>query len=318
MRAVVIDESAVRVDERPDPLPSAGDLLVRVEAAGLNGADLLQRAGRYPPPTGAPADIPGLECAGTVVATGPGASRHKVGDRVMGIVSGGGQAELCLLADAAALRVPDSLQWPEAGGFPEVFVTAHDALVTQCGLAAGERLLVTGAAGGVGLAALQIGVRLGASVVASVHRPELHEAVQRFGAEKVIEPAAEGESGPYDVVIELAGAGSFPAHLQSLASGGRIVFIGVGGSGPRTELDARQVMAKRAVVRGSTLRARKPEEKATASQAVAADVLPDLASGDIRVPVAATYSFDDVHDAYERFAAGAKVGKIVLVSGTVD
>jgi NADPH2:quinone reductase len=311
VRAVVIEQGAVRVTTRPEPSPGPGQLLVRVEAAGLNGADLLQRAGRYPPPPGAPADIPGLECAGTVVKVGRG-TRHREGDRVMGLVGGGGQAEFCLLEDAVALDVPDSLDWPEAGGFPEVFTTAHDALFTQCGLAAGERLLVTGAAGGVGLAAVQLAHRHGAEVVASVRHPDARQAVGDRGAEVVIDPAEEDENGPYDVVIELVGAASFPARLRSLATCGRIVFIGVAGSGPTSDLDAAQLMARRAVVRGSTLRSRSLDEKAATARALERDAMEWLASGAISVPVCSTFPLARAVSAYDRFAAGGKVGKIVL------
>ncbi len=302
------------VEQRPDPVPGDGQLLVAVEAAGLNGADLLQRAGHYPPPPGVAVDVPGLECAGRVVACGPGTRSHRVGDRVMSIVPGGGQAELCLLEDAVAMPVPDGLSAAEAGGFPEVFTTAHDALVTQCGLAAGERLLVTGAAGGVGVAAVQLGRVRGAEVVASARSEELRAALEAFGARAAIEPAQEAAHGPYDVVIELVGAGSFPLHLRSLTTGGRIVFIGVGGTGPTAELDARQLMARRAVVRGSTLRGRSVEEKAEAARALAEEVLGLLASGALSVPVAATYGLEEAEGAYERFAAGGKLGKIVLVN----
>ncbi len=302
------------VEERPDPVPGDGQLLVAVEAAGLNGADLLQRAGHYPPPPGVPADVPGLECAGTVVACGPGATSHRVGDRVMSIVPGGGQAELCLLDDAVAMAVPEGLSAAEAGGFPEVFTTAHDALVAQCALAAGERLLVTGAAGGVGLAAVQLGRLRGAEVVGSVRDEGLRPAVAGFGAGVVIDPEEEADHGPYDVVIELVGAGSFPLHLRSLKTGGRIVFIGVGGTGPTAELDARQLMTRRAVVRGSTLRVRSVREKAEAARALAEDTLGLLASGALSVPVAATYGLGEAERAYERFAAGGKLGKIVLVT----
>ncbi|MGO9560744.1 MAG: zinc-binding dehydrogenase [Acidimicrobiales bacterium] len=313
MQAVVIDSGTVRADERPDPVPSESELLVRVEAAGLNSADLLQRAGMYPPPPGSPVDIPGMECAGTVVATGPGASRHAVGARVMSLVGGGGQAGLCLVEDSVAIAVPDHLSWPEAGGFPEVFTTAHDALFTQCHLGAGERLLVTGAAGGVGLAAVQLGHEAGASVVASVRRAALRDAVQAFGPDAVVDPVDEPSHGPYDVIIELVGAASFGSHVQGLATGGRIVFIGVGGSGSRTEIDALQIMAKRAVVRGSTLRSRSLAEKAATRVALEADALGWLAAGSIRVPVEVVYPFSRAQEAYERFAAGGKLGKIVLV-----
>ncbi len=319
MRAAVVESGTIRTAERPDPVPGEGELLVKVEAAGINAADLLQKAGFYPAPAGSPPDIPGLELAGAVVATGSGPTRFAEGDRVMGVVAGGAQSELCLLADATALPVPDHLGWAEAGGFPEVFTTAHDALFTQCRLEAGERLLVTGAAGGVGLAAVQLGHRRGAQVVASVRNADLRPAVARFGADEVVDPADEGDHGPYDVIIELVGAGSFPAHLSSLAIGGRIVFIGVTGTGATAELDARLVMQRRAVVRGSTLRSRSLEEKATAARAVEGDALGWLETGAITVPVAATYPLAAVAEAYDRFAAGRKLGKVVLlVAGTGD
>jgi NADPH2:quinone reductase len=315
VRAVVVDSGEVRVEQRPDPVPREGELLVAVEAAGLNGADLLQRAGRYPPPPGAPADIPGMELAGTVVGAGPGVSRHREGDRVMGLVAGGAQAELCLLPQEMAMDVPAGCSWPEAGGFPEVFTTAHDALVTQCGLASGERLLVTGAAGGVGLAAVQIGHLVGAEVVASVRNPGLREAVAGFGANEAIAPESEEDHGPYDVVIELVGVGALPSHLRALRTLGRIVVIGVTGSGPTTQLDALQLMARRAVVRGSTLRNRPLAEKAATARALGSDVLGWLADGAVRVPLEATYPLEQAAAAYDRFAAGGKLGKIVLVAG---
>src|ERR687886_1252393 len=149
MRAATIRDGAVQVEDRPDPQPGAGEVLIRVRAAGINGADILQRAGGYPAPPGSPPDIPGLELAGEVVARGPGADRFAEGDRVMAIVGGGGQAELAIVHERAAMPVPDALDWPQAGGFPEVFTTAHDAIFTQAELEPGEHLLVHGGAGGV-------------------------------------------------------------------------------------------------------------------------------------------------------------------------
>ena len=149
MRAVTIKDGVLSVSEHPDPVPGAGEVLVRVAAAGLNGADMMQRRGLYPAPPGAPQDIPGLELAGEVVARGPGATRFDEGDRVMGIVSGGGQAELAVVHERILMPVPERLSWVQAGGTPEVFTTAHDALFTQAGLRLGERLLVHGGAGGV-------------------------------------------------------------------------------------------------------------------------------------------------------------------------
>src|SRR5688500_16111623 len=152
MRAATIADGAVSVKEHPDPVPGTGDLLVKVRAAGLNGADMMQRRGLYPAPPGAPADIPGLELAGEVVAVGSSVTAFSTGDRVTAVVAGGGQAELALVHERVALPVPESVEWPQAGGFPEVFTTAHDALFTQCALTIGERVVVHGAAGGVGIA----------------------------------------------------------------------------------------------------------------------------------------------------------------------
>jgi NADPH:quinone reductase len=154
MRAAVIDDGAVAVQDRPDPEPGAGEVLVRVRAAGLNGADMLQRKGAYPAPPGSPPDIPGLELAGEVARLGPGAQRFAEGDRVMSIAGGGGQAELCVVHERQLMPVPDGLDWAAAGGVPEVFTTAHDAIFTQARLEAGERFLVNGGAGGVGTAAV--------------------------------------------------------------------------------------------------------------------------------------------------------------------
>src|ERR687887_917990 len=196
MRAATIRDGEVVVAEHPDPQPGAGEVLVRVHAAGINGGDILQRAGRYPAPPGAPADIPGLELAGEVVERGPGAERFAEGDRVMAVVGGGGQAELAVVHERQAMPVPDTLDWPQAGGVPEVFTTAHDAIFTQARLGAGERLLVHGAAGGVGTAAVQLGHAAGARVTATVRREELRPEVERLGA-RAIAPDAFEEEGPF-------------------------------------------------------------------------------------------------------------------------
>src|SRR4051794_41693885 len=176
MRAVTVkDGGELVVAEHPDPEPAKGEVLIRVRAAGINGADMLQRKGGYPAPPGSPPDIPGLELAGEVAGLGPGATRFAEGDRVMGIVGGGGQAELAVVHERQLMPVPDNLEWPQAGGVPEVFTTAHDALFTQCGLRMGERVLVHGAAGGVGTAAVQLGTAAGARVTATVRNVELRD-----------------------------------------------------------------------------------------------------------------------------------------------
>ena len=314
MRAVTIVEGRVEVRDQPDPDPGAGELLVQVRAAGLNAADLLQRQGLYPPPPGSPPDVPGLELAGEVVGTGRDVTRFSPGDRVMAVVGGGAQAELALVHERHALPVPDALGWDEAGGFPEAFTTAHDALFTQCGLAMGERVCVHGAAGGVGTAAVQLAAAAGCRVTATVRRPELRDAVAGLGAHDVVGPDDFENRCPFDVVLELVGAPNLAADLRSLATGGRITVIGVG-AGAGAELDLLTLMAKRARIHGSTLRARPLEDKAVAARAVESHVLPLLGSGAMRVPVAASYALDECEAAYERFAAGAKLGKIVLRAG---
>jgi putative PIG3 family NAD(P)H quinone oxidoreductase len=311
MRAATIRDGEVVVAEHPDPQPGAGEVLVGVHAAGLNGADIIQRAGRYPAPPGSPQDIPGLELAGEVIARGPGAERFAEGDRVMGIVGGGGQAELCTVHERQLMPVPDALDWTEAGGVPEVFTTAHDALFTQAGLRAGERLLVHGAAGGVGTAGLQLGVAAGARVTASVRNPELRDQVAMLGAHAVIEPEGFAEHGPFEVILELVGAPNLPGNLQALATSGRIVVIGVS-AGAKAEVNLGALMGKRATLRGSTLRPRPLEEKALTARALERHVLPLFGRGALRVPIAATYPLDAVGEAYARFAQGGKLGKIVL------
>jgi putative PIG3 family NAD(P)H quinone oxidoreductase len=311
MRAATIRDGEVAVAEHPDPEPGAGEVLVRVRAAGLNGADIIQRAGHYPAPPGSPPDIPGLELAGEVIARGAGAERFAEGDRVMAIVGGGGQAELATVHERQLMPVPDGLEWAQAGGVPEVFTTAHDALFTQAGLRAGERLLVHGAAGGVGTAGVQLGAAAGAHVTATVRNEGLREGVAQLGAHDVIDPEGFEEHGPFDVVLELVGAPNLAANLAALATGGRIVVIGIGG-GAKAELNLGAMMGKRATLRGSTLRPRPLEEKALTARALERHVLPLFDAGALRVPVAATYPLDAVGEAYERFTAGGKLGKIVL------
>jgi putative PIG3 family NAD(P)H quinone oxidoreductase len=312
MRAATIADERLSIEEHPDPEPGAGEVLVRVRAAGVNGADILQRKGGYPAPPGSPPDIPGLELAGEVAALGAGATRFAEGDRVMGIVGGGGQAELAVVHERQLMPVPGTLDWPAAGGVPEVFTTAHDALFTQGGLKAGERLLVHGAAGGVGTAAVQLGATAGARVIATVRNAGLRDAVRELGAEDAIDPEDFAAAGPFDVVLELVGAPNMPQNLKALATGGRIVVIGVG-AGFKAEVNLLALMGKRATLRASTLRARPLEEKAATARLVEKHVLPLFESGALKVPLADTFSLDEAPAAYERFTAGGKLGKIVIL-----
>lgn len=312
MRAATIRDNEILVEEHPDPVPGAGEVLVRVRAAGLNGADMMQRRGLYPAPPGWPQDIPGMEIAGEVTALGPGARRFAAGDRVMAIVGGGGQAELAVVHERELMPVPDALDWPAAGGLPEVFVTAHDALFTQAQLRPGERLLVHGGAGGVGTAAIQLARATGARVLATVRREEARADVAALGAE-VVPPEGFAGRGPFDVILELVGAPNMPDNLAALAPGGRIVVIGVS-AGAKTELNLLALMGARGRIHGSTLRARPLEEKALAARRLEHEVLPLFADGALRVPVAQTFPLANAAAAYDAFADGGKLGKIVLLT----
>jgi NADPH2:quinone reductase len=313
MRAVTIREKQLTVEDHPDPVPGAGEALVRVRAAGINGADMMQLRGLYPAPPGAPPDIPGLELAGEVVQLGEGANRFSEGDRVMTIVAGGGQAELAVVHERILMPVPQNLDWPHAGGVPEVFTTAHDAIFSQAGLRSGEHLLVHGGAGGVGTAAIQLGRAAGARVTATVRNPDAREQVAELGAQ-VVAPEEFGEHGPFDVILELVGAPNLADNVNALALWGRIVVIGIG-AGAKGELHLGALMQKRGRVMASTLRPRPLEEKAMTARAMERSVLPLLADDRVRVPVAATYPLAEAEAAYEHFQAGGKLGKLVLTSG---
>ena len=311
MRAVTIRDNEVHVEEHPDPTPGKDEVLVRVRAAGLNGADMMQRRGLYPAPPGWPQDIPGLEVAGEVLQNGPGATRFTQGDRVMAIVGGGGQAELAVLHERMLMPVPEPLDWPQAGGFPEVFATAHDALFPQAGLQPGERLLVHGGAGGVGTAAIQLAKATGAHVTATVRNSDNRDHVAQLGA-TVIEPDGFEQHGPFDAILELVGAPNLGGNVDALATNGRIVVIGIA-AGAKAELNLAKLMYKRGRIMASTMRARPLEEKALMTRGLERHVLPLVEAGEIHVPVAEAFSLDDAPAAYERFAAGGKLGKLVLL-----
>jgi putative PIG3 family NAD(P)H quinone oxidoreductase len=311
VRAVTIRDKKLTVEDHPDPSLGPGEVLIRVRAAGLNGADMMQLRGFYPAPPGAPQDIPGLELAGEVIEGGDGANRFNEGDRVMSIVAGGGQAALAVVHERLLMPVPENLDWPQAGGVPEVFTTAHDALFSQAGLRTGERLLVHGGAGGVGTAAIQLGHAAGARCYATVRNASLRDGVSEFGAE-VLDPEGFGEHGPFDVILELVGAPNLADNVNALALWGRIIVIGIG-AGAKGDLHLGALMQKRGRVMASTLRPRPLEEKAMTARGMERSVLPLLSDGSIRVPVAATYPLEEAKAAYEHFQGGGKLGKIVLV-----
>jgi NADPH2:quinone reductase len=315
MRAATVRDGEIVVEDHPEPTPGDGEVLIAVRAAALNGADMMQKRGLYPAPPGWPQDIPGLDVAGEVAALGNGATRFSVGDRVMGFVGGGGQGERLAVHERLLMPVPETLDWPEAGGAPEVFTTAYDALFTQAQLSAGERLLIHGAAGGVGTAAVQLAAATGAEVIASVRNPDHRDAVAALGAHQVIDPEGFGAHGPFDVILELVGAPNLAENVKALDTLGRIVVIGIS-AGAKAELNLGALMGKRGRISASMLRARSLEEKATVARAVERHVLPLIARGAVAVPIAETFALDDAPAAYERFAAGGKLGKIVLTMGS--
>jgi NADPH:quinone reductase-like Zn-dependent oxidoreductase len=289
MRATVIVDGRLEVQERPDPVPGEGQVLLRVRAAGINGADMSQVAGRYPPPPGTPVDIPGLECAGET----------EDGRRLMALLPGAGQAELVAVDESHTLPVPDDLTWEQAGGFMEVFATAHDALFSQAMLHDGERLLVNGAAGGVGVAAVQLGIAAGAQVTASARHH--HEELRALGADTDVE-------GDYDVILELVGGDNLSANLDRLATKGRIVVVGMG-AGSRAEIEFGKLMGKRGRIFGTMLRFRSGGEKADVVRLLGVAVR----EWPLSVPVEEAFPLDRAQEAYERFRSGGKFGKIVLV-----
>jgi NADPH2:quinone reductase len=313
MHANVIRDNQLHWEERADPAPGDTELLIAVQAAGINSADLVQRIGLYPAPPGWPEDIPGMELAGEVVRVGRSVTLFAPGDRVMAVVGGGAQAELAYVDEMHALAVPDRMPWPEAGGFAEAFATAYDALFTRGELKMGERVLVSGAAGGVGTAGVQLAAAAGAHVTATVRNEGHHEAVRNLGADVVIAPGDEGKHGPYDVVLELVGQASLTEVLPHMAPWSRVVVIGVG-SGGRMEIELMQLMMQRVRIVGTTLRSRTRQEKGDVVAAVNAHVMPLLMEGRLRVPVAETFPLAKAEAAYERFAAGSKLGKVVLVA----
>jgi NADPH2:quinone reductase len=322
MRALVIADQQVHVEERPDPVPGPGQVLVRVHGAGLNRADLVQRAGFYQAPPGSPPDIPGLEFAGEVVAHGDGVTEPTLGARVFGIAGGGGQAELIAVPASHCAPVPDALDLVTAGGVPEVFVTAHDALVTQCAMQRGETLLVHAIGSGVGTAALQLGRATGCTVVGTARTAEKLEQAEALGldhpvlAPREFDPVALATAitdavGEVDVVLELVGGDYLITDLAVTGLRGRIALVGMM-AGTRTQVDLGALLMKRIRVYGTTLRGRSVEEKAAATDAFTRDVVPMLADGSVVPVVARTFPLDDGPEAYELLAADAVFGGIVL------
>ncbi|MDX6376938.1 MAG: NADPH:quinone reductase [Gaiellaceae bacterium] len=303
----------VDLQERPDPVLGSGELLVRVRYAGLNPADLHQRAGHYPAPPGAPQDIPGLEVAGVVESVGNQVLSYRPGDRVFGLIAGGGLANRVAVHERCVTRVPESLSDLEAAAVPEAFITAHDAIRTRGRLAMGETLLVHGANGGVGTAGVQIGVAAGARVVGVVRSEESAALVRELGAEPVADESFADEVRA-DVILELVGAPHFPANLTALNPRGRIVVVGVG-AGSKVELDLGAMMGRRAELHGTVLRARSLEDKALAVRAFEREVVPQFEWGRMRPLIDRVYPAERARDAYDRLAGSGKSGKVLIDFG---
>lgn len=311
MRAVTIQSHQLVLEERATPEPGPYDVLVEVHAAGLNAADLHQRAGFYPAPPGWPEDIPGMELAGVVSAVGDRVVDLLLGRRVCAIVGGGAQATHCVVPAEHLLFVPSHVDFNEAGGFPEAFVTAYDALATQADLKAGERVLISGAAGGVGVAAVQIARVLGAEVIAVTRTNEHHERLRALGASETITldkvPTLEG----VDVVLELLGAADLALAFDVLNPYARVVVIGVG-AGSRVEVDLLKLMQRRTVITGSTMRSRTAQQKSEVVRLVGDTLVPRWRVQEFVVPIAKVFSLDEAAEAYEYFAQPGKFGKVVL------
>jgi putative PIG3 family NAD(P)H quinone oxidoreductase len=311
---------------RPVPVPAAGEVLIRVEAAGVNRPDLMQRQGKYPPPPGAP-DVPGLEVAGVVVAMGPAVDRWRPGDRVMALVAGGGYAEYCLAPAAQCLPVPACLTMEEAGALPETLFTVWTNVFERGRLQAGESLLVHGGASGIGTVAVQLARARGVRVFATAGTPAKCEAVVRLGAERAIDyhsedfvevvKAATGGAG-VDVILDMVGGDYVARNLDALAIDGRLVQIAFL-RGPRAEINLNPLMRKRLTFTGSTLRPRSVEQKGAIARAIEEHVWPIVERGELRPVIHARFPLREAARAHAELEAGDHVGKVVLLvteSGT--
>ena len=313
MRCVVISNGSLTVEERPDPVPGRGDALIAVRAAGLNAADLLQRRGFYPAPAGWPIDIPGLELAGEVRAVGPGVNHLAIGQRVCAVVGGGAQSSMCVVPAEHLISIPPGIEMTSAGGFAEAFTTAYDALIRQANVQFEERVLISGAAGGVGSAAVQITHAWGAHAIAVTRDEQHHRRLRSLGAAETVTTNDVGGLAPVDVVLELIGAPNLSPALSILAPHARVVVIGIGG-GPKVELDLLSVMVNRATITGSTLRARSREEKAVIAHEMTRELVPHWIASRVHVPISLTFPLDRVNDAYDAFGQSGKFGKIILTT----
>jgi putative PIG3 family NAD(P)H quinone oxidoreductase len=327
VRAITIVGDHLEVAERPLPDPAPDGVVVRVHGAGLNRADLLQRAGRYPAPAGWPADIPGMEFAGVITALGAQVTTRAVGDRVFGITGGGAQAEYVAVPAVHCAPVPDGLDLVTMGGVPEAYITVHDAMVTQAHVAAGEWVVVHAVGSGVGTTALELALAFGARVVGTSRSTDKLERCRALGLEVGIEPSftaegaldtdalawsiVEATGGGAHVTLDLVGGDYVIADVNAAAPKGRIVCIGTIAGG-RATLPIVSILGKRLTLIGTVLRGRDVEEKAAATDAFVRDVVPLLADGRVAPVVEATFPLERAHDAYELLESNGSFGKIIL------
>jgi NADPH:quinone reductase-like Zn-dependent oxidoreductase len=311
MLCVVINGENLEMFDRPNPKPGPTGVVVTVHSFGINAADLMQRRGLYPAPAGWPEDVPGMELAGVVSSVGRDVDEPLLGRRVCALVGGGAQATLCAVPYEHLIFIPDHVTWEQAGGFAEAFTTAFDALVLQANIKPGERVLISGAAGGVGTAAVQIAHVLGAHVIAVTRTKEHHQKLRELGADEAVLGEDVASLQAVDVVLELLGATNLEKAQHCLAPFARVVVIGVGG-GSKVEIDLLNVMVKRTVLTGSTLRSRSRAEKAAVIARVNETLVPLWSEGRLHVPSAGRFNFEDINRAYNFFAKPGKFGKVIV------
>lgn len=310
----------LEVRDVPD-LPNANGkgVLIRVKAAGLNRADLLQRRGLYPPPAGYSPQIPGLEFAGEIEQTGENVAGWKVGDRVFGITAGEAQAEKILIDSSLLAKIPANLSYLEAAAIPEAFITAHDAIFTRGSLQKGETLLIHAVGSGVGLAAVQLAAAFGAKTIGTSRTADKLEKAKRFGLDEAILTGERAEftailrskNGGVDVVLDLVGAAYFAENLECLLPKGRLILVGLT-SGRKAEFDLGQALTKRLKIIGTTLRGRSLEEKAEATRKFSQDVVPLIADGKIVPNVDKIFPVAEVAAAHEYLDSNVSFGKVIL------
>ncbi len=307
---------------QPVPKPGPGQVLVKVLAAGVNRPDVLQRMGLYPAPKGHN-ELPGLEIAGEVAAIGAGVTRFEIGQSVMALVNGGGYAEYCLADEGTSLHVPEGLSINEAAGLPETFFTVWHNVFERGALTAGEWILIHGGTSGIGVTAIQLAKAFGAKVITTTGSDAKCEAARALGADRTVnyrtqdflEAVKDATGGRgVDVILDMVGGSYIEKNIRALADDGRLVYIGFQ-SGSKAEIDFMRVMLKRLTITGSTLRIRPAEVKAHIARKVEAEILPLLASGEVKVPIDSTFPLAQAAEAHRRIEEGTHVGKIILTTG---